>query len=56
MGKIEIGKGRVFYPMPCSLVRANVAGKPNDLTVAWFSMLNPDPAYFAVTISKAHYS
>jgi len=54
MGKIEIGKGRVFYTMPCSLVGANVAGKPNDLTVAWFSMVNTDPAYFAVAINKAH--
>lgn len=56
MGKIEIGKGRVFYPMPCSLVGANVAGKPNYLTVAWFSMVNPDPPYLAVSMNKAHYT
>jgi flavin reductase (DIM6/NTAB) family NADH-FMN oxidoreductase RutF len=56
MGKIEIGEGRVVYPMPCSLVGANVAGKPNYLTVAWFSMVNPDPPYLAVAMNKAHYT
>jgi flavin reductase (DIM6/NTAB) family NADH-FMN oxidoreductase RutF len=56
MGKIEIEKGRVFYPMPCSLVGAKVEGKPNYLTVAWFSMVNPDPPYVAVAMNKAHYT
>jgi flavin reductase (DIM6/NTAB) family NADH-FMN oxidoreductase RutF len=56
MGKIEIEKGRVFYPMPCSLVGAKVAGKPNYLTVAWFSMVNPDPPYVGVAMNKAHYT
>jgi flavin reductase (DIM6/NTAB) family NADH-FMN oxidoreductase RutF len=56
MGKIEISKGRVFYPMPCSLVGAKVAGRPNYLTVAWFSMVNPDPPYLAVAMNKAHYT
>jgi flavin reductase (DIM6/NTAB) family NADH-FMN oxidoreductase RutF len=56
MGKIEIGKSRVVYPMPCSLVGANVAGKPNYLTVAWFSMVNPEPPYIGVAMNKAHYT
>jgi flavin reductase (DIM6/NTAB) family NADH-FMN oxidoreductase RutF len=56
MGKIEIDKSRVFYPMPCSLVGAKVAGKPNYLTVAWFTMVNPDPPYVAVAMNKAHYT
>ncbi len=56
MAKSEIGKGRIFYPMPCSLVGANVAGKPNYLTVAWFSMVNPEPPYLAVAMNKAHYT
>jgi len=56
MEKIEIGKSRVFYPMPCSLVGANVTGKPNYLTVAWFSMVNPEPPYLAVAMNKAHYT
>jgi flavin reductase (DIM6/NTAB) family NADH-FMN oxidoreductase RutF len=56
MAKIEIGKGRVYYPMPCSLVGANVAGKPNFLTVAWFTMVNPEPPYLAIAMNKAHYT
>jgi flavin reductase (DIM6/NTAB) family NADH-FMN oxidoreductase RutF len=56
MAKIEIVGGRVCYPMPCSLVGANVSGKANYLTVAWFSMVNPDPPYLAVAMNKAHYT
>ena len=56
MGKVEIDKSRVFYPMPCSLVGARVAGKPNYLTVAWFSMVNPAPPYLAVAMNKAHHT
>jgi flavin reductase (DIM6/NTAB) family NADH-FMN oxidoreductase RutF len=56
MGKIEIGRSRVFYPMPCSLVGANVGGKANYLTVAWFSMVNAEPPYLAVAMNKAHYT
>lgn len=56
MKKIEIGAGRAYYPMPCSIVGANVGGKPNYLTVAWFSMVNPKPAYIAVAMNKAHYT
>ena len=56
MGKIEIDKGRMYYPMPCSLVGANVRGKPNYLTVAWFSMVNPDPPCLAVAMGKTHYT
>lgn len=56
MAKIEIGNDRIYYPMPCALVGANVEGKANFLTVAWFSMVNPDPAYLAVAMNKAHYT
>ena len=56
MAKIEIGSDRIYYPMPCALVGANVEGKANFLTVAWFSMVNPEPAYLAVAMNKAHYT
>ncbi len=56
MEKIEIGADRIHYPMPCSLVGANVEKKPNYLTVAWFSMANPKPAYVMVAMNKAHYT
>ncbi len=56
MKKIEIGIDAVSYPMPCSLVGANVEGKPNYLTVAWFSMVNIKPPYIAASLGKAHYT
>jgi flavin reductase (DIM6/NTAB) family NADH-FMN oxidoreductase RutF len=56
MEKIEVPNDRVHYPMCCSLIGANVEGRPNYLTVAWFSMVNPKPAYVAVAMNKAHYT
>ncbi len=56
MAKIEIAPERVYYPMSCSLVGANVGGKPNYLTVAWFSMANPKPPYVVVALNKVHYT
>ncbi len=56
MEKIECPAERLYYPMPCSLVGATVAGKANFLTVAWFSMVNPKPPYVMVAMNKAHYT
>ena len=56
MEKIEVTAERLVYPMPCSLVGANVGGKANFLTVAWFSMVNPKPAYVMVSLNKAHFT
>ena len=56
MNKIEIAPERVHYPMGCSLVGASVSGKPNYLTVAWFSMANPKPPYVMVALNKVHYT
>ena len=56
MQKIEMAPDRVYYPMACSLVGANVGGKPNYLTVAWFSMVHPKPPYVMVTMNKVHYT
>jgi flavin reductase (DIM6/NTAB) family NADH-FMN oxidoreductase RutF len=56
MEKIEIAPERVYYPMCCSLVGANVGGKPNYLAVAWFSMVHPKPPYVLVTMNKVHYT
>jgi flavin reductase (DIM6/NTAB) family NADH-FMN oxidoreductase RutF len=56
MAKIQIEGDRIHYPMPCALVGANIEGKANFLTVAWFSMVNPEPAYLAVAMNKVHYT
>lgn len=56
MEKQEIGIEAIFYPMPCALVGANVGGKPNYLTVAWFSMVNFKPPYIAIALGNIHYT
>lgn len=56
MDKMEVAAERICYPMPCSLIGANVGGKANYLTVAWFTMVHPKPPYVLVTMNKAHYT
>jgi flavin reductase (DIM6/NTAB) family NADH-FMN oxidoreductase RutF len=56
MVKIQLSTETVCYPMPCVLVGANVGGKPNYLTVAWFSMVNMKPPCVMVALNKAHYT
>jgi len=56
MAKIELEANRVPYPMPCSLIGADVNGKPNFLAVAWFTMANPTPPYVLAAMNKAHYT
>jgi len=56
MAKIEIAGARVCYPMPCSIVGSNVGGKANYITIAWFTMVNPDPPYVAVAMGKSHFT
>lgn len=56
MDKKEVGTERICYPMPCSLIGANVAGKANYLVIAWFTMVHPKPPYVLVTMNKAHYT
>lgn len=56
MKKTETGIDAISYPMPCSLVGANIDGKPNYLTVAFFSMVNVKPPFIAVSLGKIHYT
>ena len=56
MKKIKVHEGRAYYPMPCAVVGAKIGEKANYLTVAWFSMVNPDPPYLAIAMNKAHYT
>jgi flavin reductase (DIM6/NTAB) family NADH-FMN oxidoreductase RutF len=56
MDKIEITSDTISYPMPMSVVGTTVEGKPNFLTVAWFSMVNFKPPYIMVAMGKSHHS
>ena len=56
MEKLEIGAKTFLYPMPTTLVGANVRGKPNYLTVAYCGILNHTPPVISVALGKAHYT
>jgi len=56
MEKIAIGAKTFLYPMPTTLVGANVRGKPNFLTVAYCGIVQHRPAMIAVESSKTHYT
>jgi flavin reductase (DIM6/NTAB) family NADH-FMN oxidoreductase RutF len=56
MEKEEIGAKCYFYPMPTTLVGANVRGKPNYLTVAYCGMVNVYPPLISVSLNKQHYT
>jgi flavin reductase (DIM6/NTAB) family NADH-FMN oxidoreductase RutF len=56
MEKIAIGAKTFLYPMPTTLVGANVRGKPNFLAVAYCGIVQHSPAMIAVNSSKAHYT
>jgi flavin reductase (DIM6/NTAB) family NADH-FMN oxidoreductase RutF len=56
MDKINLGSTIPAYPMPVSIVGAHVKGKPNFLTVAWFSMVSSKPPRIAIALGRGHYS
>jgi len=52
----KLGKVIPAYPMPVSLVGSIVEGKPNFLTVAWFTMVSYNPPMMAVILGSNHFS
>ena len=56
MDKINLGSTIPAYPMPVSLVGTHVNGKPNFMTVAWFSMVSYNPPRIAIALGKGHYT
>jgi flavin reductase (DIM6/NTAB) family NADH-FMN oxidoreductase RutF len=56
MDKINLGSTVPAYPMPVSLVGTHVDGKPNFMTVAWFSMASYKPPRIAIVLGKNHYT
>jgi flavin reductase (DIM6/NTAB) family NADH-FMN oxidoreductase RutF len=56
MRKLEIDAKTFLYPMPTTLVGANVGGKPNFLTVAYCGILNHNPPVISIALGKAHYT
>jgi flavin reductase (DIM6/NTAB) family NADH-FMN oxidoreductase RutF len=56
MDKINLGSTIPAYPMPVCLVGAHVAGKPNFLAVAWFTMAGYEPPRIALALGRGHYT
>lgn len=55
MDKINLGSTIPAYPMPVSLVKTHVNGKPNFLAVARFTMDSYKPPLIAIALGKGHY-
>ena len=54
--KINIGNNVYVYPMPVTLVGAQVEGKANFMAVGWVSRVNANPPYIGISINKNHYT
>lgn len=53
----SLGPLNALYPMPTTLVGANVNGKANFLAVAHVGIMNHgDPQYLSVGLNKSHYT
>ncbi len=56
MEKIKIDFGKCVLPAMITLTGANVAGKPNYLTVACFAVLSQLPPVVSVALYEKHYT
>ena len=56
MDKIKIEPRTFLYPMPTTLVGANVKGKPNYLAIAYCGIVSHSPPAISVASNKRHYT
>ena len=56
MGKVTMGPQTLIYPMPATLVGANVNNKPNFMAVAWCGIVNSEPPMISVAIRHNRYT
>jgi len=54
--KKKIGARTYLYPMPTTIVGANVGARPNFLTIAYCGIVQHSPAMISVTLGKSHYT
>ena len=54
MKKIEVGARNFMYPMPTTLVGANVAGRPNYITIAHVGIMRYTT--LSVSLNKRHHT
>ncbi len=56
MDKIRLEPRTFLYPMPTTLVGANVEGKPNFEAIAYAGIVNHSPPAISVASNKRHYT
>ena len=56
MKKVAMGPRTLIYPMPATLVGANVNGKSNFMAVAWCGIANSEPPMISVALRHNRYT
>lgn len=56
MEKIKLKPNTYLYPMPTTLVGANVEGRPNFEAIAYAGIANHAPPAIAIASNKRHYT
>ncbi len=56
MNKKTLGNKSLLYPMPVTIVGADVGGKPNFLTIAFIGIVNASPGMVAFGSNKRHFT
>jgi flavin reductase (DIM6/NTAB) family NADH-FMN oxidoreductase RutF len=56
MKKMRTGWNLPPLVLPVALLGANVRGKPNFFTIAWFNMLQEDPPLIAASMGKTYHT
>lgn len=54
--KIKINNNVFVYPMPVTLLGANVKGKANFMALGWVTRVNANPPMIGVGVRKSHYT
>lgn len=54
--KIKINNNIFVYPMPVTLLGANVKGKANFMALGWVTRVNINPPMIGVGVHKSHYT
>jgi len=54
MPKVNIGEQGFIYPMPMTLVGADLASGPNFMPIAWINRVQMSPPRLAAGMNKAH--
>ena len=54
--KKQIGPTEILFPVPAALITSGTMEKPNIITVAWISMVSPNPLIIGIAVDKSRYS